>query len=146
MNIFISTKVKYLILNYNKKPLNIHPSAQVSFHRVLCAALMCKSPPFQNRTVMTYIQGQVPNKSESETFIVLYRSRGVPIHSSKLQNMATCHEHRDPPATCPNSLKPLPEVNLVTFLHLHSKIPFIYCNTTGESVTYHYPTYPIRLC
>lgn len=36
--------------------------------------------------------------------------------------MATCHCHRDPLATCPNSLQPLPEVNPVTSLNLQSRM------------------------
>lgn len=96
---------------------------------------------------MTYIQGQVPNKSESETFIILYRSWGVPIHTGKHQNMATCHGHGGPLATCPTSLKPLSEVNSVTFSHLHSRIPFIYCDMTSETIIYHCPVFPMQnLC
>lgn len=91
--------------------------------------LFCHSPPWSflilnalHGEVATSIQGQVPNMSKSETLIILYRSRGAPVHTGNPQNIATCYCHRDPLATCPNFLQPLSEVNPVTSLHLQRRM------------------------
>lgn len=82
---------------------------------------------------MTSIQGQVPNKSKSEKLIIPYRSWGVPVHTGNPRNMATCHCHRDPLATCPNSLQPFPEMNPVTSLY---RVSLVCCTNTCESNSY----------
>lgn len=81
---------------------------------LIASLAFCHSPPrsflilnalcLKNGAVTTSIQGQVPNKSKSEKLIILYRSWGASVHIGNPHNMATCHCHRDPLATCPNSL------------------------------------------